>query len=80
MTNSAKDSRQQRSQPVTTTFSVVERRVPCHHNFQFYVDYGASSGGPWVRVGINDTEFGIGYLPKQKAVATKLSVATPTAV
>jgi len=56
-----------------TTFSVVENRVPCHHKIQFYVDYGSSDGGPWLKIGINETEFGIGYLPGTK---TELRVAS----
>lgn len=79
MSNSA-ESKKQRSQNATTTFSVVERHILCPHNFQFYVDYGSTDGGPWIRVGLNATEFGVGYLPKAKPVSTRLSVATPTAI
>lgn len=67
-------------QNVMTTFSVVERRVPCQHKFQFYVDYGTTNSGPWIKVGVNATEFGLGYLPKSKLAAPRLAVATPTAV
>ena len=51
---------------VTTTFSVVEREIHCQHKFQFYVDYGSSHNGPWLKVGLNQTEFSMGYLPQQK--------------
>lgn len=79
MSNSAEEKKH-RNQNATTTFSVVERRVSCPHKFQFYVDYGTTNAGPWLKVGVNATEFGMGYLPKAKAVASHLTVATPTAI
>lgn len=56
-------------------FTVVERQVPCQHKIQFYVDYGASDGGPWLRIGVNTTEFGFGHLPLHQPV--DLHVAKP---
>lgn len=54
------------NQNVTTTFSVVERKIPCTHKFQLYVDYGHTHVGPWLKIGLNDSEFGVGYLPVPK--------------
>jgi hypothetical protein len=34
------------------------------HKFQLFVDYGATEDGPWVKLGFNDTSYGIGYLPE----------------
>lgn len=79
MSNSTAEKKQ-RNQNVMTTFSVVERRVPCPHKFQFYVDYGATNAGPWLKVGVNSTELGMGYLPKTKPAVSHLTVATPTAI
>lgn len=79
MSNSSVEKKQ-RSQSTTTVFSVAERRVSCPHKFQFYVDYGTTNAGPWVKVGVNSTEFGVGYLPATKASVTHLKVATPTAI
>ena len=55
------------AQPRKTPFTVADRQVPCPHNIQFYVDYGSSDGGPWVRFGFNSSEIGIGFLPIQEA-------------
>ena len=51
-----------------TTFRVVERRVQNRHKFQLYVDFGVTTGGPWIKFGVNDTEVSMGYLPKGQAV------------
>lgn len=68
--------KRQHSQPITT-FGVVQKKIPCNHNFQLYVDYGATVSGPWLKVAVNDTEFGVGYLPK--ANPTKLKVVAQAA-
>lgn len=78
MSNSAVEKKQ-RNQNAMTAFSVVEKRISCPHKFQFYVDYGTTYAGPWIKVGVNATELGIGYLPKTKPQA-HLTVATPTAI
>ena len=79
MSNSAVEKKQ-RNQNATTAFSVVEKRIPCPHRFQLYVDYGTTHSGPWIKVGMNATEFGVGYLPKTKPMAVRLTIATPTAI
>jgi hypothetical protein len=68
------------SNGVMTTFSVVERRIHSPHKIQFYVDYGSSSGGPWIKVGVNETEFGVGYLPKTNPTVTHRQAVTLAAV
>jgi hypothetical protein len=72
--------KKQRNQNSMTPFSVVERHVPCPHKFQFYVDYGTTNAGPWIKVGVNSNEFGVGYLPRSKPTTTHLTIATPTAI
>jgi hypothetical protein len=76
MNNSAQVSKQQ-EEDVMTTFSLVERRVPCQHNFQLYVDYGATSGGPWIKIGLCDTEFGLGFLPRPTGGHAHIEVVSP---
>jgi hypothetical protein len=78
--NNTAESKKHPNQNVMTTFSVVDKRIPCPHKFQFYVDYGATQAGPWVKVGVNSTEFGVGYLPKPTKARAHLEVATVTAI
>ena len=47
-----------------TGFSVKQRQVPCRHKFQLYVDYGVTQQGVWAKVGLNTTEYVLGYPPK----------------
>lgn len=50
--------------------TVIQRRIQNHNEFQFYVLYGTKPG-PWVKVGINNTEYLVGFLPqspKKRAV------------
>ena len=42
--------------------TVAQRKIANKNEFQFYVLYGTNPG-PWARVGINDTEYMVGYLP-----------------
>jgi hypothetical protein len=55
-------------------FTVVEQKIHCPYRFQFYIDYGTDPYGPWLKVGIADTEYGVGFLPQP--VAPSLKVAT----
>jgi hypothetical protein len=66
--------KRQHSQP--TTFKVIERRVQNRHNFQFYVDFGVTTGGPWLKVGVNETELAVGYLPTPRP-AQKVKTVEP---
>jgi hypothetical protein len=47
------------------TFHLKTEDVRNEHKAQVFLDYG-SEPGPWVRIGINDTAYGIGYLPEEK--------------
>lgn len=47
------------------SFQLTTTHVPNTHKAQATLDYG-SKPGPWVSVGINETQIGIGYLPKKK--------------
>lgn len=47
-----------------TDFTVMETQIACQYKLQFYVDYGSTDKGPWLKIGINSTEMGVGYLPK----------------
>lgn len=76
MSTTTAQANKQPNRNTRTTFSVVESQIPCRHKIQLYVDYGNSDGGPWLRIGINETEFGIGYLP---ATNTELRVASADA-
>lgn len=73
MTNTATNVKQQTD--ARTAFTVVERQISNAHKVQFYMDYGATDGGPWLRIGINSTEFGVGFLPNP---TTELRVASET--
>lgn len=44
-------------------FQMIKRTVPNKHKVRVTVDYGP---GPWAIVGINDTVYGVGYIPKNK--------------
>ena len=57
-------SSENHNQHDTTPFTVVERQIPCDYRFQLYVDYGQSHAGPWLKIGLNETEFGFGYIPR----------------
>ncbi len=50
-------------------FELSYRAVKNPYTFQFYFDYGTGQSGPWVVVGMNDTEYAFGYQP-QKATKT----------
>jgi len=52
----------QQKQP---TFQVVTKQIKNPHKAQFFLDYG-NAPGPWICVGINDTLYGFGYLPKKE--------------
>jgi hypothetical protein len=78
MSNATEKKHRKVTQQVTTTFGVTERRIPCPHSFQLYVDYGTTPAGPWLKIGINETELGIGYLPKPVRKIPHLKVATTT--
>ena len=53
--------------------TVAQRRIANTNDFQFYIQYG-SEPGPWVKVGVNDTEYLIGFLPQPpKKRAAKVS-------
>lgn len=60
------DATTQQTRSITTTagFSLTDRKIKCEHNFQLYVDFGTTTKGPWVKVGLNEVEYGIGYLPQ----------------
>lgn len=45
-------------------FHVNIQDVHNPHKFQLFVDYG-NEPGPWLKIGINDTIYGFGYLPKE---------------
>lgn len=46
------------------TFHVRLEEALNPHKAQVFLDYG-DTPGPWVRVGVNDTVYGIGYLPEE---------------
>lgn len=73
MSETAVHGVKQQSASMEAPFNVISREVVCPYKFQFYVDYGTSQDGPWLKMGLNDTELGIGYLPKQ---GTGLNVVT----
>lgn len=45
-------------------FVFKTKKVQTTHPVQFTLDYGFDPG-PWAIVGINDTQFCFGYLPRQ---------------
>lgn len=52
-------------QPVFPKLTVAQRKIQLNQDeFRFYVLYGTQPG-PWVKVGINDTEYMFGFLPEQ---------------
>lgn len=66
-----------RSLTTTAGFSLTDRKIQCAHNFQIYCDYGNTPKGPWVKIGINDTEYGIGFLPQEKPNLSAVPNAEP---
>ena len=50
----------------TGTVRISVQNEPNPHTFQFFFDYGTTPEGPWLKVCVNDTSFGIGYLPEEK--------------
>lgn len=44
-------------------FTIVERRIVNPHEFQFYFQWGMTQAGPWAKVGLNDTEYIVGFAP-----------------
>ena len=46
-------------------FVVQSRKVKNPHQIQFYLNRGFSHSGPWLQIGVNDIEYGIGYEPGQ---------------
>lgn len=46
-------------------FGLIQRRIKCQHQFQFYLDFGQTADGPWARVGLNDMEYLVGYVPQK---------------
>jgi hypothetical protein len=63
----------QHNQVNRTTLHMEEKKVPNNHSFQFYVDYGVTPG-PWLKLGINDVEYGIGYLPSSSHQKTNAGI------
>ena len=49
-------------------FTITSRRIENNYSFQLYTDFGSTESGPWLVLGINDTEYGMGYLPEQQLV------------
>lgn len=43
--------------------TIAQRRIASQNEFQFYVLYGTQPG-PWVKIGLNDTEYLVGFLPQ----------------
>ena len=50
------------------TFHVKVEEVTNEHKAQVYLDYG-DTPGPWVKLGFNSTEYGLGYLPTDNKVS-----------
>ena len=48
-----------------STFAIQSRRIKNNHKISGYLDYGFSQSGPWLLVGFNEVEYGIGYQPGQ---------------
>lgn len=48
-------------------FTLQQRTIPRHHQVQFYMDHGRTAAGPWFKVGLNDTEYVVGFIPKHTA-------------
>lgn len=46
-----------------SNFTIVERRIENPHKFQFYVTWGMTHAGPWAKVGVDDTEYVVGFAP-----------------
>lgn len=44
-------------------FVFKTKTVPCTHAVQLTVDFGIEPG-PWIVVGLNETAFCLGYLPR----------------
>lgn len=45
-------------------FQIVQRKIDNHNEFQFYFNWGVTEAGPWAKVGINDTEYVVGFVPQ----------------
>jgi hypothetical protein len=48
------------------TFQVAVKHIQNPHKFQFFFNYGKSAMGPWLCVGINESIYGFGYLPRTR--------------
>ena len=44
-------------------FTLTQRRIANPHTFQFYITYGETQAGPWAKVGLNDQEYTVGFVP-----------------
>jgi hypothetical protein len=51
-------------------FHVKVVETPNPHKAQAFLDYG-NVPGPWVKLGINNTVYGFGYLPTKAKVKAK---------
>lgn len=60
----AASQRQVQSHP---QFTLMQRQIPRQHTVQFYLDHGHTSAGPWFKLGINDIEYIVGFVPRQVA-------------
>lgn len=48
--------------PQFPRLTIAQRSIPNPNHFQIYVLYGTEPG-PWAKVGFNDVEYMIGFLP-----------------
>lgn len=67
---------------VKPVFELSSRPIPNQHNFQFYLGYGDNGYGPWAVLGLNQTEYFVGYVGREyvptemPAEASRVSAGT----
>lgn len=58
-----------------SAFEITHRKIRNPHHLQLYIDTGHSTAGPWLIIGLNSTEYGIGYKPGHVTAAPLRAVA-----
>jgi hypothetical protein len=45
-------------------FTLAQRTIQNPYDVQFYLIHGETESGPWLKVGLNDCEYILGFVPQ----------------
>ena len=46
-------------------FTLAQRTIHNPYDVQFYLIHGETEAGPWLKVGLNDCEYVLGFVPQK---------------